>query len=64
MWDLDYITSKQHTKIYAQMVQELADYAQKIHVHVLCKPGSTLPFTYFIAKGSDGARILPTALIE
>jgi len=29
LWDLDYIISKQHIKIYAQMVQELADYAQK-----------------------------------
>ena len=28
LWDLDY-TSKQHTKIYAQTVQGLADYAQK-----------------------------------
>ena len=26
LWDLDYITSKQHTKLYAQ---GLADYAQK-----------------------------------
>ena len=41
------------------MVQGLADYAQKIHV--LCMPGSTRPFAYFWL---DGARILPTALIE
>ena len=29
LWDLDYNTSKQHTKLYTQMVQGLADYAQK-----------------------------------
>ena len=28
LWDLDYITSKQHTQIYTQMVQGLADYTQ------------------------------------
>ena len=47
MWDLDYITS---TKIYAQTVQGLANFAQKF-MSVLCKPGSTQPFAYFIARG-------------
>jgi len=40
LWDLDYITSKQHTKLYAQIML----------MHVLCKPGSTWPFAYFIAN--------------
>jgi len=47
LWDLDCITSKQqHTKIYAQMVQELADYAQ--YFASLAAPN---PFAYLIAKG-------------
>ena len=40
-----YITSKQHTKLYTQMVQGLADYAQKII------QAWQHPFAYFIANG-------------
>jgi len=35
---LDYITSKQHTKLYAQTVQGLADNAQNIHVVIMHAP--------------------------
>ena len=41
LWDLDYITSKQHTKLYTQTVQGLADYAQKFtHYTSLAAPAS------------------------
>ena len=57
LWVLDYITSKQHTKLYTQTVQGLADYAQKIHA--LYKPGSTQPFAYVLySEQLDGARLL------
>ena len=45
---LDCITSKQHTKIYAQTAR-ISHLCSK--AHVLYKPGSTRPFAYFIAKG-------------
>ena len=51
MWDLDYITSKQHTKFYTQTVQRLADYAQNSRIMLagLAAPDPSL--TYFIANG-------------
>ena len=40
---LDYITSKQHTKLYIQMVQGLANYAQKFtHYTSLAAPDPLL----------------------
>ena len=51
MWDLDYITSKQYTKIYAQTVQGLADYAQKFIYYAWQHPTLHL----LNSKGLDGA---------
>jgi len=51
LWDLDYITSKQHTKLYAQTVQGLADYAQKYSRSYYASLATPWPFTYFIANG-------------
>ena len=50
MWDLDYITSKQHTQLYTQTVQGLADYNLKFTYYAsLAAPDPSL--TYFIANG-------------
>ena len=51
LWDLDYVTSKQHTKIYAQTVQ-----------HLLCKLGSTRPVLY--SEGLDSAKKKTIIIID
>ena len=52
---LDYITSKQHTKLYTQTVQGLADYAQKfIYYASLAAPDPRLLYS----ERLDGARLL------
>ena len=52
LWDLDYITPKQHTKLYAQTVQGLVDYAQK---YSLVWQHPTLCLLY--GERLDGARL-------
>ena len=55
MWDLDYFTSMQHTKLYTQTMQGLADYAQKfMHYTSLQHPTLRL----LCSEQLDGARLL------
>ena len=53
MWDLDYINSKQHTKIYAQTVQGLANYAQKYASLAALDPLLTLLYYIVLLLYSD-----------